>query len=579
MKIRGFRIEPGEVEAIVAARLDVRECAVIAVRREPSGEMFLAAYVVPAAGSGLGESGLREELKKVLPDYMLPSAVFFLDALPLTSNGKLDRKALPALERQTSEGTWSAPRTPAEEILAGIWAELLGVSAGDRVGATDSFFDLGGHSLLATRLVAAIRGAFQVDVPLRLVFEHPTVEGLARAILEAGREAAEAGAPEHGPADQNDQNDQIIALPRAPEENRFPVSFSQLREWILDRLEPGTPNYNIPSPLRIEGPIDLPALAAALQGLVGRHEVFRTRFVAGPEAEGPEPLQAVLPEVTLEMPVIDLSALPESRNVKSTELRRQALDEATTGFDLATAPLLRTRVVRLAPEDHALLLTVHHIIADGWSLGILHRELVALYDAAAAGCSVSPLPALPVQYADFAVWQRRRLSGEILDRQVAYWLQQLAGALPHLDLPADRPRPPVRSSRGGILPFLLSPQLAGRLGELARRNGVTLYMMLLSGFQTLLARWSGQDEVMVGTYTGNRPRRELEGLFGFFVNTLVLRTSLAEDPAFAGLLGRVRETTLGAYAHADLPFEKLLEVLVVARDPSRTPLFQALLVL
>src|SRR6185369_9587416 len=303
VKIRGFRIEPGEVEAIVAARPDVRECAVIAVRREPSGEMFLAAYVVPAAGSGLRESGLREELKKVLPDYMLPSAVCFLDALPLTSNGKLDRKALPALERQISEGTWSAPRTPAEEILAGIWAELLGVSAEDRVGATDSFFDLGGHSLLATRLVAAIRGAFQVDVPLRLVFEHPTVEGMARAILEMGREPGQAGTPEPDQTDQTDLTDLIIALPRAPGENRFPVSFSQLREWILDRLDPGTPNYNIPSPLRIEGPIDLPALAAALQGLVGRHEVFRTRFVAGPEAEGPEPLQAVLPEVTLEMPV------------------------------------------------------------------------------------------------------------------------------------------------------------------------------------------------------------------------------------------------------------------------------------
>ncbi|HEY2738228.1 MAG TPA: condensation domain-containing protein, partial [Thermoanaerobaculia bacterium] len=297
---------------------------------------------------------------------------------------------------------------------------------------------------------------------------------------------------------------------------------------------------------------------------------FRTRFVASLDAEEPEPLQSILPEVRLETPVIDLSALPEDQ--RSGELRRQTFDEAATAFDLAAAPLLRTRIVRLAPEDHALLLTVHHIIADGWSMGILHHELAALYDA-------TVLPPAPIQYADFAVWQRRRLSGEILERQVAYWRQRLAGAPPHLSLPTDRPRPPVRSSRGGTVPFLLPQPLAGRLGELARRNGATLHMVLLAAFQTLLARWSGQDEALVGTYSGNRPRRELEGLIGFFVNTLVLRTSLAEDPAFGLFLGRVRETTLGAYAHADIPFEKLLETLVIERDPSRTPLFQALLVL
>ncbi|HEY2739104.1 MAG TPA: condensation domain-containing protein, partial [Thermoanaerobaculia bacterium] len=575
VKVRGFRIELGEIEAVLGTHPAVRAC-VAGVLETAADDRRLVAWVVlsPETESAAEPAHLAAHLAAYLgerlPDYMVPSAFVVLPALPLNASGKVDRKALPSPERQTSEAAWHAPRTPAEEVLAGLWAELLGVPAGDRVGAGDSFFSLGGHSLLATRLIAAIRGAFGVDLPMRQVFEHPTLEGMARAIFEAGREAGEAGAAEEEP---DDLDDLIVALPRTPGENRFSVSFPQLREWILDLLEPGNPAYNLPGPLRIEGPLDIPVLRAALQGLVRRHEVFRTRFVAGPEAEGGEPLQAVLPELELETPVIDLSALPEDRrNIRSNELRRQALDEAATSFDLAAAPLLRTRIVRLAAADHALLLTVHHIIADGWSRGILHRELAALYDAAV-------LPELPIQYADFAVWQRRRLSGAVLERQVGYWRRQLAGAPPHLALATDRPRPPMRSSRGGTIPFLLPQPLAGRLGELARRSGATLYMVLLAAFQTLLARWSGEDEVVVGTYSGNRPRRELEGLIGFFINTLVLRTSVADDPAFSELLGRVRETTLGAYAHADVPFEKLLETLAIARDPSRTPLFQALLVL
>jgi amino acid adenylation domain-containing protein len=481
---------------------------------------------------------------------MVPAAFVPLGSLPLTPNGKVDRKALPAPEGRPSEDVYLAPRTPAEEVLAGIWAGLLGL---ERVGASDHFFDLGGHSLLATRLIAAIRDAFGVDVPLRLVFERPTLEGLARAISEAG----EAGAPAEDP---------ILPVPREPGVNRFPVSFAQLREWILDRLEPGNPAYNIPGHLRIEGPLSVPALSEALRGLVRRHEVFRTAFAAGEE----EPLQVVVPEARLEVPLIDLSALPAG--AREAGLRQCVVEEDGTGFDLSAAPLLRARVVRLGSADHALLLTVHHIVSDGWSTSILNQELAALYEAV-------PLPELPVQYADYAVWQRRRLSGEAFETQTGFWLQCLAGAPPLLELPTDRPRPPVRSSRGGQVPILLPQPLAGRLEELARQSGATLFMILLAGYQALLARWSSQEDVVTGTYSGNRPRRELEGLIGFFINTLALRIGVAGEPSFFDLVRRVRETTLEAFAHRDVPFEKLLEILQLPRDPSRTPLFQALLVL
>jgi amino acid adenylation domain-containing protein len=529
----------------------VSEAAVL-VRGEGS-QRWLVAYVVGCEGDEL-----KRWLAGRLPDPMIPTDFVVLPELPLTPNGKVDRKALEKIAPERGAGdAFVAPRTPAEETLAGLWIEVLGTErTGGRVGVHDHFFGLGGHSLLATRLVAAIRDVFGVELPLRAVFERPTLEGLAAAI----KEITELGHPA-GPADEP-----VLPVPRESGASRFPVSFSQLREWILDRLEPGNPAYNIPSNLRIEGPLSIPVLTAALQGLVHRHEVFRTAFAA---ADG-EPLQVVLPEVRLEVPVIDLAALPEE--ARQAELWRRVRQETGTGFDLSAAPLLRARIVRLGPADHALLSTVHHIISDGWSMGILNRELAALYEG-------TPLPPLPVQYADYAVWLRRRLDGEGLERQSGYWRQRLAGAPQLLELPTDRPRPPVRSSRGSRVRMELPQPLAGRLEELARRHGASLFMVLLAGYQALLARWSGQDDVVVGTYSGNRARRELEGLIGFFINTLVLRTDLSGEPSFAELVGRARETTLGAFAHQDVPFEKLLEILQLPRDPSRTPLFQALLVL
>jgi amino acid adenylation domain-containing protein len=483
-----------------------------------------------------------------------------LDLLPLTLEEQAQlaaprRAEVPAEPRPVER---VPPRTPLEETLAGLFVEVLGAErTGGSVGVHDSFFELGGHSLLATGLLAALQDTFGVDLPLRVIFEQPTVAELAAAIQ------AEGQAPV----------DRVPRLARTEgEEQRFPVSFSQLREWILDRLEPGNPAYNIPSNLRIGGPLSIPVLTAALQGIVRRHEVFRTAFAEG---DG-EPVQVVSPEVRLEVPVIDLAGLPEA--AREAELAWRVRDQARTGFDLSVAPLFRARVVRLGAEDHALLMTVHHIISDGWSMGILSHEMAVLYEAAASG-QPSPLPPLPVQYADYAVWQRGRLDGEALERQAGFWRQRLAGAPPLLELPADRPRPPVRGNRGGKVPFRLSQELSAQLEELALRQGATLFMVLLAGYQTLLARWSGQDDVVVGTYSGNRPRKELEGLIGFFINTLVLRTRLDGDPSFAELIGRVRETTLEAYGHSDVPFEKLLETLQLPRDPSRTPLFQALLVL
>jgi amino acid adenylation domain-containing protein len=362
-------------------------------------------------------------------------------------------------------------------------------------------------------------------------------------------------------------------IPRQPRTGQpFPVSFSQLREWILDQLEPGSAAYNIPGATRIEGPFHPRVYAAALNGIIQRHEVLRTTFSV---ADG-EPVQVVTPELRIEAPVIDLEALPEA--AREIEAARRVGLEQQLPFDLARGPLLRSGVVRLGPRDHIAFFTMHHIISDGWSVGVFYRELATLYEAFAAG-RPSPLPELPVQYADFAVWQREWLQGEVLDRHLDFWRGQLAGAPARLELPTDRPRPAVQTFRGGSVPFALPADLGRAIRALAQAEGASPFMVLLAALQVLLARWSGQDDISVGTYTGSRGRAELEDLIGFFINTLVLRTDLADGPGFRALLRRVRETTLGAFAHQDLPFEKLLDALRVERDLSHTPLFQVLLVL
>ncbi len=562
IKLRGFRIEPGEIEAALRPHPSVAE-AVVMVREDKPGDPRLVAWIGLAPEAKAPDAAdLREALRRDLPEYMVPATFVFLPALPRNANGKLDRSALPAPEGGSARKAEPvAPRNETEAQVAALWQRLLGV---EPIGVLDNFFELGGHSLLANRVVAAVRQSFQVEIPLRALFLEPTVAGVAKAVTRARSSAADGT-----------REDRIEPQPRRPGEiHRFPVSFSQLREWILDRIEPGTPAYNVPLPVRVAGALSIPALFASIQEIVRRHESLRTTFESRPE----EPLQVVVPHLDLLVGMADLSALPSEP--QEAELRRLLEDDLATGFDLAAGPLFRARLVRLGAEDHAGFFTIHHSVSDGWSIGVFLRDLGVIYEAFAQG-RPSPLPTLPLQYPDFAVWQRNRFGGAVLDEQIAYWRERLAGTPPLLDLPADRPRPAVRSGRGGDLPAALPRALTESMRSLASRQGGSLFMALLAGWQTLLARLSGEDDVCVGTFSGNRPRVELEGLIGFFINTLALRTGavLAESSTFRGLLDRVAEITLGAYAHQEIPFEKLLESLDVPRDPSRTPLFQTMLVL
>ncbi|MFL6196133.1 MAG: amino acid adenylation domain-containing protein [Thermoanaerobaculia bacterium] len=544
VKVRGFRIELGEIEAVLAAQPGVRAAIVLA------REERLVAYLVGDAPAEALRQGLRDQL----PDYMVPAAFVTLPALPLTPNGKVDRKALPAPDGQAQAEGYVAPRTPVEEVVAGIWAEVLGL---ERVGVADHFFALGGHSLLATRVMSRLRAALGVEVPLRDLFAAPRLADFAARVEALRRTGAAPAAPP------------LLPVPR---EGALPLSFAQQRLWFVDQLEPGSPLYNMPGALRIEGPLDGAVLARSLREIVRRHEALRTVF----EGSDAAPVQVILPAAPFPLPVVDLAGLPEgAREALALALIQE---EAGRPFDLTRGPLLRGLLLRLAGEDHAVALTLHHIAGDGWSLGILVREIAALYPAFAAG-RPSPLPELPVQYADYAVWQRSWLRGEVLEGEIAYWRGQLAGLPPLLELPTDRPRPAARGYRGAARPLRLPAGLTRQAEALARREGATLFMVLLAAFQALLARTSGQDDLAVGSPVAGRGQVETEGLIGFFVNNLVLRGDLSGAPTFGELLGRVRETALAAWLHQEAPFEKLVEELAPERDLAHAPLFQAMLVL
>ncbi|HEX8690813.1 MAG TPA: amino acid adenylation domain-containing protein, partial [Longimicrobium sp.] len=545
VKVRGYRIEPGEIEAVLREHADVREAAVVA-REDRSGEKRLVAYVV--GGEAAEPRALRAHLSARLPDYMVPGAFVRLEALPLTPSGKVDRRALPAPDRAAA-GAYLAPRTAAEEVLAGIWGEVLDL---ERVGVEDNFFELGGHSLVATRVVSRVRQAFGVEIPLRAVFEAQTVGALARRVEEMRGAGAGVQAPP------------VVPVPR---DGELPLSFAQQRLWFLDRLQPGSAVYNIPIALRLQGALDAGALARALTGVARRHEVLRTTFAA--TADG-RPVQVVHPPAPVPLPVVDLSAL--DAGPREAEAARLASEEASRPFDLARGPVLRCALLRLDAGEAVGLFTLHHIASDGWSTGILRREVTALYEAAVRG-EEADLPALPVQYADYAVWQRRWLEGEVLDRQVAYWRGRLAGAPAVQELPLDRPRPAVASREGRAHGFALPPGLSGALRELSRREGASLYMTLLAAWQALLARY-GTGDVVVGTPVAGRTRLETEGLIGFFVNTLVIRAGLEGDPTFREAVARARDAVLEAQANQDVPFERLVEELEVERSLAHTPLFQ-----
>ncbi len=588
VKVRGFRIELGEVESALLRHPRVREAVVVAPADGARDRRLVAYYVAgeaaggepagaPAAGPEAAE--LRELLQALLPAYMVPSAWVALAELPLTPNGKVDRRALPdpAEGRPAGERQVAAPRTPVEERIAAIWAEVLGLNRGlDRgldppaapaprglsVGIDDDFFALGGHSLSAARVVARLRQAFGVDLALRELFERPTVAALARRIeaaLGAGAEVAEGA---------------LVPLAPALRGGPLPVSFAQQRLWFLDRLAPDNPAYNIPVAFVLEGPLAPAALAAALAEAVRRHEVLRTRFV---EVDG-EPWQEILPPRSFQLPVVDLAGLPQEGGRRDGERTRLVGEEAVRTFDLRRGPLLRASLLRLAPpagERHLLLLTLHHVVYDGWSEGVLLGELSALYGAAVERRR-SPLPELRIQYADYAAWQRA-WPAEVLDRQLAFWQRELAGAPAALELPTDRPRPAAQSFRGGSREMRLPVDVAARLAGLARREGATAHMLYLAAFAALLFRYTGERDLLLGVPVANRTRPELEGLVGFFVNTLALRVRVDGEVDFRRLLAAVRETSLAAFAHQDVSFEAVVEALRPARDLSRNPLIQAVL--
>ncbi len=553
VKIRGFRVEPGEVEALLSAHPHVAQAAVVA-REDRPGERRLVAYFVAKEGQTCGAGELRRDLAARLPVYMVPQVVVQLERLPLTANGKVDRRALPAVEDVREETEMVAAQTAVEEVLVGIWSELLDLA---RVGREENFFELGGHSLLATQVMSRVREAFRVELPLRELFEQPTLKELGQSIERELRQGAAVSVP---PIERRERVEEL------------PLSFAQQRLWFIDQLAPGGTVYNIPLAVRLSGALNVMALEQTLNEIIKRHEVLRTSFALVDE----QPVQVIAPAVSLSLAVEELTSLPEPE--REAEVLRLAEVEAHQPFDLNRGPLLRVKLWQLSESEHVVLLTLHHIIADGWSMGVLINEVALLYRAFAAG-EPAPLPELPVQYADFALWQRERLQGEELERQLSYWRQQLAEAPALLALPTDQPRPPLPTFNGADEAFSLSVESTQALHRLSRTKDVTLFMTLLAVWQVLLQRYSGQHDIVVGTSMANRNRAETEGLIGFFFNMLVLRTNVSGDPTFLELLNRVKEVCLGAYAHQDLPFEKLVEELQPERSLNHSPLFQVVFVL
>ncbi len=586
VKIRGFRIEPGEIEAALQEHAGVQQ-AVVMVRENESGEKQLVAYVVPEQTDHVSQNGerkglpineLREQLLGKLPEYMVPSAFVQLEKIPLNQNGKIDSKNLPQPGWQRSEQEYLAPRNATEETLCRIWQDVL---RRERVGVHDNFFNTGGHSLLAAQVTTRIRGALNVDIPLRSMFESPTIAQLAGLIDQTTQSNGSNGVALHRRPAINRVPRKAAFLPMerigfrdspAQELVFSPASFAQQSLWLIDQLTPGKATYNMPSALRILGELDVDILKRTVAEIVRRHETLRTSFVG---VQG-EPQQVIEDRVNIELPVNDLTFIPGGEE-RDAEALRLAREEAMQPFNLQQVPLFRARLLRLGELNHVLLLTTHHIISDGWSMGLLIQEVSAVYGAFSAG-RLSPLPELPIQYADYAVWQREWLEDGVLEQQLAYWKRQLAETS-MLALPTDRPRSAGQSQNGALYDFALPASLTQKLKKLADEQGATLFMVMLAAFQMLLYRYSGQTDIAVGTPIAGRNNEETEKLIGYFINTLVLRVPLSGSPGFRELVQRTKEVTLEAYAHQDVPFEKLVEALAPERNLDSTPLFQVMLVL
>jgi amino acid adenylation domain-containing protein len=554
VKIRGQAVDLAEVEAALAALASVREAAVAAPPGR-DGQPRLVGYVIPTADGTINSGTLKAQLSRTLPDFMVPSVFVKLDALPRTRTGKVDRQALPSVsdEHRDQGREYVMPRTPLEEQLARLWAEVLQL---DQIGVHDNFFELGGHSLMASRLLARLHVAFGVDLSLRRLFEVPTVAALAAAVADV-------------PAKGHTVD---VAIPRRNAADPCPQSYAQQRLWFLDRFEPNRPVYNVSRVVRLKGTLDQNALQRALDSLIARHEALRTTFAL----DDGGPIQVIAASRTVPMATVDLSHHPAQ--TREAEVRRLLQREVLRPFDLSADVMLRAALLRLAADEQMLLLVTHHIASDGWSMAVLLRELAALYEAFAAG-KPSPLTELPVQYADFALWERERLEGDRLSSLLAYWRQQLDGAPGVLELPLSRARPAVPTFEGACRSLLLPAHLVESLRALGYREGATLFMVLLAAFKVLLHRYTAQEDLVVGSPVAGRSRVELEGLIGFFTNTLALRSRLSADLSFRELLAKVRDTALGAQAHQDLPFERLVAQLRPERSLGVSPIFQVMFAL
>ncbi len=554
VKIRGFRVEPGEVEKALLQHPAVKECVVTTLAAK-SQELRLAAYYVPRDSRQTAPSDLLRHLQERLPEYMIPWAIMPLKALPLTTSGKVNRQALPAPQSDVAHSPGFAPaQTELQKEVAKIWCDILGVSS---IGLYDNFFHLGGHSLHAMRMISRVQARYGAENSIADFFSNPTLAAFIVGLIRVSSEEKRKKAP---------------PVRRASRHTDLPLSFAQQRLWFLDQLNPNNPVYNLPQPIRLTGTLDFGALERALNEIVQRHESLRTNFLSVMGT----PVQKIAPSAHLRLAVIDLTALDPA--VQRTQLRSVLQSEAQKPFDLQRDLMLRASLVKVGADEAVLLLNMHHIASDGWSVGQLLDELAQVYNAFARN-EASPLPELPIQYADFALWQRDWLQQGTLDEQLGYWKRQLAGVPSLFEWPADHSRPAVASHRGDNYRFVLGKELTIRLEQVAEMEGCTLFMTLLAGFQTLAHRYTGREDIVTGSVIANRNLPEIEPLIGFFVNTLALRTKVEPRLSFRELLRRVRETTLEAYSNQDVPFEKLVEELEPERDSSFQPLVQTMLIL
>ena len=549
VKIRGFRIEVNEIERNLVDLDYIKEAAVVAVD-DNSGEKSLAAYLVPSDDYLPTRTEVREALTENLPDYLIPKDFQFLESLPLTPTGKLDRLALPQPIGKDMENnrSYQSPRTPEEKNLADIWSEVLKVG---KIGINDNFFELGGHSLLATQITARILDDFKVKISVISIFNNPTINELAGFIDRVIDDKVQV-------------DDQIFHVPR---NRNLPLSYGQERIWFLQELELASPVYNLPSSFKLHGPLDINILQKSFNEIINRHEILRTSISI---IEG-QPTQFINQNLTISIPIIDLSDLNDLE--KSREVDKLILKDSEKAFDLSDPPLIRIKIIQLKPNENVLFINFHHIVTDGWSMRILYEELSTLYENYLQN-KPSPLPGLEYQYVDFSQWQRKWMTLDLQKSQLNYWNKQLAQSSPLLNLPFDSPRTTIKNYRGEKHSFKIPTHISIALKDLSHKENVTFFMTLLSAYSLLLHRQSGQFDITIGVPIANRYRIEFEKLIGFFLNTIVLRTDLTGNPSFIDYLQRIKKIALEAYENQDIPFEKLLEFLQPDRDPSHTPLFQ-----